>query len=214
MISTVVAMGFIPVNTYFYIDDESNSGFLIDPGAESGRLLNYIKERGFKLERILLTHGHFDHIGAVEEIRKELDIPVCMQEKGRIYAENPDWNLSSQTGRSLKLENVTYLADGSEIVLDANPGFSLKLISVPGHTLDGATYYSKTDAVAFVGDSVFRESFGRTDLPGGDETTLLRNIAKGILSLPLDTVLLSGHSEPTTVKEERQRPWYAPYITN
>ena len=82
------------------------------------------------------------------------------------------------------------------------------MVPVPGHTADGCIYYSAKDNVAFVGDSIFQGSYGRTDLPGGDERELLQGIAQNILSLPEDTTLLSGHSEPTTVAAERQMPWY------
>lgn len=199
---------FIPVNSYLYIDDETQHGFLIDPGAEASKLLKMIGEKKFTVEKILLTHGHFDHIGAAAEIQKKLSIPIIMYKNGKIYAENPNWNLSAQCGRDIILDNVTYLDDGEEIELEKNPSFKVKLISVAGHTTDGAIYYSEKDSVAFVGDSIFFASYGRTDLPGGDEKTLFENIKRKILTLPDDTILLSGHTEPTTVADEKTRSWY------
>lgn len=208
MILQVEVHGFFATNTYFYIDDETNHGFLIDPGAEPEKLLRIIDEKNFTIEKILLTHGHFDHIGAVNDIRAKLDIPVVMQRNGKIYAENTVWNLSSYFGLDITLDNVTYLDDGAAIILSANPNFKVKLISVAGHTTDGATYYAEKDGVAFVGDSIFLGSYGRTDFPGGDEETLFKNIKTKIFALPDDTVLLSGHSEPTNVAAEKTRSWF------
>ena len=203
MVLLTEVQGIFPTNAYFYIDDESKHGFLIDPGAEASKLLEIIDERQFTIEKILLTHGHFDHIGAVNELQQKLNIPVCMQKNGRDYALNIKWNLSDQFGLDIILNDVTYLDDYSDIILSANPDFKLKLIPTPGHTTDGAVYYSDKDGVAFVGDSIFKMSYGRTDFYGGNEQTLMESITKKILTLPDETFLLSGHSEPTTVKFEK-----------
>ena len=208
MILQVEVYGVIEVNAYFYIDDETRHGFLIDPGAQAERLMKIIDERGFTIEKILLTHGHFDHIGAAGELQSKLGVEICMQSNGRAYAENPAWNMSREFGYSMTLDDVTYLDDNSEIILSANKNFSVKLIPVAGHTTDGAIYYSAADSVAFVGDSIFLGSYGRTDLPGGDEATLFKNLRTKIFTLPDETVLLSGHSAPTTVANEKNRPWY------
>lgn len=212
MVIQTVVMQYIPTNSYFYIDDDTGHGFLIDPGAEADKLLEIINQREFVIERILLTHGHFDHIGAVQELQQKLKIPVNMQKNGCFYVERPGWNLSAQTSQPIILSDVEYLPDGSDVVLAANPDFRLHMVPVPGHTSDGCMYYSLKDRVAFVGDSVFQGSYGRTDMPGGDEDTLLRSIAREILTLPDSMTLLSGHSEPTTVAAEKKMPWYAPYL--
>ena len=207
MILQVEVRGIFATNSYLYIDDETKHGFLIDPGAEADKLLQIIYEKNFVIEKILLTHGHFDHIGAVDTLQKNLKIPVCMQKNGRAYVENPVWNLSVHFGLDMTLDNVTYLDDG-DIALNANPKFKVKLISVAGHTTDGAIYYSENDKIAFVGDSIFLGSYGRTDFPGGNEKILFANIKNKILTLPDDTILLSGHSEPTTVANEKRREWF------
>ena len=176
----------------------------------AGILLELIREKGLTIEAILLTHGHFDHIGAVNELQAVLQIPVYMGEKGMLYAENPVWNLSSRTEAPIVLKDVTYLADHAVIALKEKPSFQLELLDLPGHTADGVIYYTKEDGAAFVGDSIFQGSYGRTDMYGGDEEALLRGIRERILTLPDDTLLLSGHSAPTTPAEERGRSWYQP----
>ena len=208
MILQATVRGIFETNAYFYVDDATRHGFLIDPGAQADELLKIIGEHDWTIEKILLTHGHFDHIGAVPELQARLNVEVCMQANGRAYAENPVWNLSSYFGDDMTLDNVTYLADFSAITLTANANFGVQLIPLAGHTTDGAIYYSAADSVAFVGDSIFQGSYGRTDFPGGDEKILFANLKSRVLTLPDDTVLLSGHSAPTTVAHEKFRPWF------
>ena len=208
MVLVAEVSGIITTNCYIYADDETKHGFLIDPGAEAKKLLRILNERQIVIEKILLTHGHFDHIGAVAELQDALNVEVCMQANGCDYVQNPEWNLSDNFGLSIILNNVTYLEDNSDIVLSTNDDFKLKMIPTPGHTTDGAIYYSAKDKVAFVGDTIFAGSYGRTDFAGGDETVLINSIKQKVLTLPEDTFLLSGHSEPTTVKDEKRQFWY------
>lgn len=208
MIFRTEVHGVFATNAYFYVDDETHCGFLIDPGAQADKLIKIIGEHGWTIEKILLTHGHFDHIGAIPELQARLKIPVCMQANGRDYTENPAWNLSAYFGADMTLDDVTYLDDFSEITLSANKNFGVKLIPLAGHTTDSAIYYGKKNSVAFVGDSIFRGSFGRTDFPGGDEKILFTNLKTRLLTLPDETILLSGHSDPTTVADEKLRPWF------
>jgi len=203
MILKTEVHGIFATNSYFYIDDETLHGFLIDPGAEAEKLLQIISEKNFVIEKILLTHGHFDHIGAVEELQKNLKIPVCMQKNGGDYVKNPMWNLSAYFNLNMTLDNINFLEDYSEINLNANKNFSLKIISTPGHTTDSAIFYSAKDKIAFVGDTIFLGSVGRTDFPGGDEKILIQTLREKIFTLPSETILFSGHSEPTMVANEK-----------
>ncbi len=203
MILKTEVHGIFATNSYFYIDDETLHGFLIDPGAEAEKILRIISEKNFVIEKILLTHGHFDHIGAVKEIQNKLKIPVCMQKNGGDYIKNPVWNLSAYFNLNMTLDNVNFLEDYSEIILNANKNFFLKIIPCAGHTTDSAIFYSAKENFAFVGDTIFLGSIGRSDFPGGNEKILLKNIVEKIFTLPDETILLSGHSEPTTVANEK-----------
>lgn len=195
---------FLSENTYFYIDDETLHGFLIDPGAQAEKILKIIDEKNFVIEKILLTHGHIDHIGAVNEIQSALKIPAVMHENGKIYAQNPTKNLSRFIIESdYKLNDVDFFSEGEIISLEKNPAFSLKLIAAPGHTSDGAIFYDEKNNLAFVGDTIFKMGRGRTDFPGGNEKILLETIEQKIFTLPDETVLFSGHGEPTTVANEK-----------
>lgn len=193
----------VGVNCYFYVDGETLHGFLIDPGDEAQRLLHICAERNFVIEKILITHGHYDHIGAVNEIQQKLKIPAVMHEEGKIYATNPEWNYSDEDDQPIILNDVIFLPDHSKISVESNPNFYVELIHTPGHTKDGAIYYSEQDGIAFVGDTIFKQSYGRTDLLGGDEKTLFKSIREKILTLPDDTFLYSGHTAVTSVRDEK-----------
>lgn len=203
MILPVEVVGVIEENAYFFIDDETKHGFLIDPGAEADKLLNIIKERAWTIEKILLTHGHFDHIGAVNDLQRALNVPVCMSKGGNYYAKDPATNCSAFVGEPITLSDVTCLDDYSELALTSKPSFSLKLLPAKGHTLDGAIYYSEKKSAAFVGDTIFSGSYGRVDLPGGSYSDLMQTIKEVVLTLPDDTILYPGHGKPTTVAAEK-----------
>ena len=200
----VVVTDFLTENTYFYIDDKTLHGFLIDPGAQADKILEIIHEKNFVIEKILITHGHIDHIGAVNDIQRELKIPAIMIEGGEFYAQNPTKNLSPFViEQAYKLNDVNYIADNENITLEKNSDFGVKIISAPGHTTDGAIYYDAKNNLAFVGDTIFKMGRGRTDFPGGNEKILLETIQNKIFTLPDETILLSGHGEFTTVKAEK-----------
>ena len=204
MIYEIPVTGAFETNCYFYIDDTTNHGFLIDPGAEADRLLGIIKDRKWTIEKILLTHGHFDHFGAVNRIRAQLAIDVYAHEMSDKYLLNPQINLSTFCGPDIVVNNAVKFADGDIIKLGTNPDFALKVIHTPGHTEDSVVFYSKKDKTAFVGDTIFKHSIGNYSYPGGNKTVLVNSIMTKIFTLPIGTVLLSGHSAKTTVGDEKK----------
>ena len=195
----------IETNTYFYIDEVSKHGWLIDAGAQPEKLLELIKQHDWQIEAILLTHGHFDHIGAVEKISKTLNIPYKIHKAGKLLLEDAGFNLSQYCGRNIILKKAEYFADGEEICLSENPQAKLRVIHTPGHTPDSVVFYDAVNNVAFVGDTIFKNSVGNTAFPGGNENILWQSIKNKIFTLPDKTLLYSGHSEETTVAEEKQR---------
>jgi len=205
MIAQVPVIAHFVENCFFYVDDTSKHGFIIDPGAQAEKLLGMIREKGWIIEKILLTHGHFDHIGAVNEIRSALQIPVLAYKSDDDYLRDPEWNLSPSFGLSIIIENTESIEDGQIIRLDSDPAFSLKVIYTPGHTTDSVIYYSERDRAAFVGDTIFKDSIGNYQLPGGNFAAIQKSIMERVFSLPDDTVLYSGHTEQTTVGTEKRR---------
>ena len=205
MVRCVPVKGYFEENCFFYIDEVTKHGFLIDPGAEAGRLLSLIHREGWAIEAILLTHGHFDHTGAVNELREALGVPVFAHEDADRYLLDSRMNLSAFCVGNWTVRNVMYLRDGDTVSLKANSAFSLQVIHTPGHTTDSVVYYSEKDRVAFVGDTIFKGSIGNYQYPGGNRQDIVKSIKERILTLTDTTILYSGHSEETTVGAEKRR---------
>lgn len=191
-------------NAFLYIDPDTKHGFLFDPGAEAEKILQVIEYNDYHIEKILLTHGHFDHIGAVDKIRNELNIPVYMHELGRQYMQNARMNLSALCNRHIIVDDVHYVQSGEIFELSTNPDFKVTMTHTPGHAMDQVMYYNAQDAVAFVGDTIFKGNIGSTQFEGGNEHDLMESLNL-ILSLPDDVVLYNGHSDKTTVGDEKKR---------
>ena len=204
MVRCVPVKGYFAENCFFYIDEVSRHGFVIDPGAEGQRLLSLIRREGWGIEAILLTHGHFDHTGAVNELRETLGIPVYAHENSDRYLLDGEMNLSAFCVGEKVIRNVRTLREGDTVSL-RDGSCRLRVIHTPGHTTDSVVYYSEKDRVAFVGDTIFKGSAGNWQYPGGNRQTLVESITEKIFALPDDTVLYSGHSEETTIGTEKRR---------
>ncbi|MBQ7609250.1 MAG: MBL fold metallo-hydrolase [Desulfovibrionaceae bacterium] len=132
MLMRIPIRGYFEVNCFFCIDGESNHGFIIDPGAQAVDLLRVIEEHHWTIEKILLTHGHFDHIGAVDTHRETLHIPVLAHEKSASYLSDPTKNLSYYCGQPITVSATQKVARGERIALQANPTFALTVLYTPG----------------------------------------------------------------------------------
>lgn len=204
MIRELTVRGVFAENCYFYIDDTSKSGFIIDPGAQAGLIYDTVVRNGWHIEKILLTHGHFDHLGAAEILCEKLVAPIYIYPSDAPYLIDTYLNLSANSGMPITVPHYEELYDGEIIRLKANSSFFLKVIHTPGHTPGSVTYYSPSASAAFVGDTLYEHGPGLTNFPGGNRKELEESIVNKILTLPSDTVLLSGHSSPITVAEERR----------
>lgn len=203
MIERVPVADVFEENCYFFIDSETGQTFLIDPGAEAERLYEIIRQNNLDVQAILLTHGHFDHTGAVQALRDRLGVPYYISPPGQQYLIDPALNLSAECGRRVILPDAQFFNDGDFLSLPANPNFGLQVIATPGHTPDSVTFYSPSEKAAFVGGAIFRGSPGTSQFPGGNEQEFYASIINKILRLPDDTTLYSGHTPPTTVAAEK-----------
>ena len=194
-------------NCWLCIDEESGEFALIDPSPDGEVIAARIAARGLdikKLKYILLTHGHFDHLGAAEILREKLAAPIYIYPSDARYLTDTYLNLSGNYREPITVPHYEELYDGEIIRLKANSGFYLKVIHTPGHTPGSVTYYAPEERAAFVGDTLYQHGPGLTDFPGGNRRELEESIVNKILTLPDDTVLLSGHSSPITVAEEKR----------
>ncbi|MEX2784681.1 MBL fold metallo-hydrolase [Streptococcus sp. H49] len=198
MIQKISVSDFFTVNTYFVIDEISQSGFIIDPGAQGELLLQVIEQQQWQIEKILLTHGHFDHTGAVDFLREKLGINAYAHPKAQSYLLNPYFNLSRQCVGGRIIQNV--LPFGSDrILLKNNPQFYLDIRHTPGHSPDSVSFYAARDKALIAGDTIYQGGLGLTHFPGGQLSELKKSIQKVIFSYDGSVHIYSGHSQPLTV---------------
>lgn len=200
----MLANGMFEEITYFYIDEETKAGFIIDPGAPAPMVIQKVRENGWHIEKILLTHGHIDHICSALAIKEAIGAEIVIHQQGEQYLKNPNWNLSAGFGELLSFNADHYVQDQEVISLKDKPSFNVRVIYAPGHTADGVAYYAEAENMAFVGDIIFKSSVGRSDLPGGNNSQLLKAIKERIFTLPGKTILYPGHGESTTVQYEKE----------
>ncbi len=204
MIKELTVYGVFAENCYFYIDPVSKAGFIIDPGAQAGAIADVVMQNGWKIEKILLTHGHFDHFGAAALLSERLGAPVYIYPDDAPYLSDTYLNLSANSPNPIVVSHYEELYDGEKIYLKENSDFYLKVVHTPGHTPGSVTFYSEKEHAAFVGDLFYDHQPGLTHFPGGERQVLAKSIINKIFRLPGDTVLLSGHSSPITVEREKE----------
>ncbi len=204
MVKELQVAGVFAENTYFYIDSHSKSGFIIDPGAQPGIIYETVIRNGWTIEKILLTHGHFDHFGAAEILREKLIAPIYIYPQDSVYLTDTYLNLSANTQNPITVPHYEELYDGEVVRLKENSGFYLKVIHTPGHTPGSVTFYSPDEKIAFVGDLLYEHGPGLTNFPGGNRQVLEDSIINKIFTLPDSTILYSGHSSPITVAQEKE----------
>ncbi|RDI43942.1 MBL fold metallo-hydrolase [Falsibacillus pallidus] len=194
-------LGPIQTNCYILADDDKKC-LIFDPGDEGEVLISWLRKRGLEPEAILLTHAHFDHIGAVDVIREHYKIPVYVHEKEAKWLMDPALN-GSQFFNLIDPVRVKpadqFIAKEGELSIGK---FSLEVLETPGHSPGSVSYYLREDGIIFSGDVLFQQSIGRTDLPGGDQKILLKTIHDKLLVLPENTLVLSGHGPETLIEDE------------
>lgn len=195
-----IPVGFAQTNAYICYDDTTRKGILLDPGGDADKIRAKIAEHGITVTAILLTHGHLDHIGAAEELRAGLNVPVYTSKKEAMLAN--DQNLNGTMLFRIPPINVTvdhFLEDGQEI--DFGSG-KIRVISTPGHTHGHLSFHLPEADILFSGDCLFAESYGRYDLPTGDFPTLKQSLMT-LFALPTQTIVYPGHGPSTTIEHEK-----------
>jgi len=194
-------VGPIQANCYLFGDESTGELFVIDPGDEPERILAAVRRHGARVVAIVNTHGHFDHVMAVEAVRRATGAPFWIHEAEReVLAEGP---VRAKALFGVEVppspEPNRWLKEGDELRVG---GLGLTVRHTPGHSPGGVCLLG--DGLVFVGDTLFAGSVGRTDLPGASMDVLLESIARVLLPLPDDTVCYPGHGPETTIGEERR----------
>lgn len=199
-------LGMLQTNVYIVYDEESKDAVVIDPAGEQDRIIRFIEENNLRLMGILVTHGHFDHIGVVDSIRDSFGVPVFTSKEEGMLMADPNKNLSLDfMGKAIAVENDEVVGDRDilefgELVFDC--------IIVPGHSPESVCYYNSENDMLFCGDTLFAGSIGRTDMYNGPQDTLINNIKEKLMSLPEDTIVYPGHGFQTTIGYEKKTNIY------
>ena len=197
-------------NCYLVKNEETGEGFLIDPGDYAEKIIEVIKEKAVKLTAIYLTHGHLDHMMAVERVKAEFNVPVYCHEAELAVLADPVQNLTSRFMRSgYVFTEAIGLKDGAEFTV---AGIPVKLLHTPGHTPSGCCYYLWQDGYLFSGDTLFYHSIGNTEFPGGSMGTLARSIREKLYTLPEETRVYAGHGESTDIGSEKCENPFVPSL--
>lgn len=188
-------------NGYVVFDENTLDGIVIDPGSDGNKFLEFIEAEKINLKYIVLTHAHFDHIGGVDEIKRNTgaDIMLCKGEE--VIAENCRYNLSAFHAPSVTVYADRILSDGE--IVDFGK-LSFKVFITPGHTPGGGCFYFEKERVLFTGDTLFFGSVGRTDFELGSMESLIASIKKKILVLPDEVIVYCGHGPKTSIGFEKK----------
>ncbi len=197
-----MVLGPVYTNCYFLKNKETGEALIVDPADSPKRIFQKVEDMGAKPVGILLTHGHFDHVTAMEELRRDLGVPVYACEQEQAVLADPDKNLSVQfQGGGLHLKADMLLKDGETFEA---AGYTFQMLHTPGHTEGSCCYYVKSERVLFSGDTLFEGSYGRIDFPTGSGRQMIHSVADILLNLPDDTNVYPGHMGYTTIADEKQ----------
>lgn len=199
-------VGEVQTNCYVAVNTETNECLVIDPGAAAKELAERIRRDGYKPAAVFLTHGHFDHAGAAEELAEDFGIKIYAHEAEKETLSDSRKNVSWMVGKDESYHADEYVKDEQELDL---AGFHIRVFHTPGHTKGGCCYYLPYEEVLFSGDTLFAQSVGRTDFPGGSMSQIVRSIKEKLMVLPERTTVYPGHNDVTSIESERM---YNPYL--
>lgn len=195
-------LGQVSTNCYLIYNEGTKEAVIVDPADNAAYILNKCRELGITPKAILLTHGHFDHILAAEDIRRAFHCELYAGADEYAMLKDPSLNLSGTfDGDQIGLE-ADYLARDGEVLELC--GYRFQVIFTPGHTAGSVCYWIESEGVLLSGDTLFEDSLGRTDLPTASSAAIVKSILERLFVLPEDTMVYPGHGDPTTIRHEKQ----------
>lgn len=191
------------LGTNCYIISKDNKALIVDPSGEATVIESYLEKNKLTLEAIFLTHAHFDHIGAVDDIRSKYAIDVYLHEAEKDWLEDGNLNRSKihfgEQGKIISAHPEHYLPDGKYEL----GNFSFEVMHTPGHSPGSVTFVFHDEKFIVSGDVLFQSGIGRTDLPGGSMGELAKSITEKLYTLPDDFIVYPGHGDATNIHTEK-----------
>lgn len=203
-------LGMVSTNCYIIYNENKKEGIIVDPADNGMYILNRCRELGVTPAAVLLTHGHFDHIMAVDDIRRSFRVTVYMGMNEENLLKDPYQNLSGTMGSEQTSMEADYLLRDNEVITVA--GYRIKVLETPGHTVGSVCYLFEDEDVLISGDTLFADSLGRTDLPTGSSSEIVKSITERLFPLKDDIMVYPGHGEPTTIGHEKKYNPVAVYM--
>ena len=202
MIHEILPVGLLECNCSVFGDETSREGLVVDPGDQIDDVLEIIERHGLHLKAIIITHAHIDHIGGAQKLKQATGAPVYMNLNDMELQKGLDrqaaW-LGVEPPEPVAIDAPA--RDGDRLLIGAT---ELLVLHTPGHTQGSISLWIPAEEKLVAGDTLFRDSIGRTDLPGGDGRQILRSIHDKLLPLPEQTVVIPGHGAKTTIGREKR----------
>ena len=202
MIHEILRVGVLQCNCSIFGDEQTREAIVIDPGDNIPEILEILKRHGLTVKAIVITHAHIDHIGGAHQLRATTGAPVYMNQNDALLRDMLDvqagW-LGVQTPEKVTID--TPVREGDKLTLGTT---EFAVLDTPGHTQGSISLWIPAENKLIAGDTLFRDSIGRTDLPGGDGRQILRSIHDKLLPLPDDAIVIPGHGDTTTIGREKR----------
>ncbi len=199
-------VGPLATNCYIFADNESKNCAVVDPGGDYQKIMYEINSQNFTLTNILITHSHTDHIGAVDMLKQNTGAAVIISSTDASSFNSSSLTLSDVLGTKAPQTLPDIKVDDGNVVNVC--GYNVIVISTPGHTPGSVCFYIEKENILFSGDTLFYESIGRTDFPGGSYKSISHSIKSKLFALPDKTVVYPGHNSDTTILHEKESNFY------
>src|SRR5262245_17591406 len=201
MIHEILPVGMLQCNCSIFGDEQSREAIVVDPGDEIGGITRILDEHRLQVKAIVITHAHIDHIGGAAKLKAQTQAPVWMNANDQELYDAIGWQANWLGVPAPERTEIDTAASDARTLLLGPAEFHV--LHTPGHTQGSISLWIPAEDKLVAGDTLFRDSIGRTDLPGGDGRQILRSIHEKLLALPDESVVIPGHGANTTIGRER-----------